>query len=232
MDGGISALAPAIAALAGIGGALGSQLLSHVLITSREKRASEDKQQKERHFISIELVLLLEQYAEGCARVAADAGEDNGAPQPERRSTVNYPELNLQEISGDWRVLKALLMYRIRELPVLQNEARSMIEAALDAYDPPFHTPYFHERQYQFARLGMKAVILAMRLRKSEGLPETRLRDTQWSAYNVLWKKWRDESKRRIVQNRLEKQELAVFEIMNSQRKAVQGAELTESNKP
>lgn len=52
------------------------------------------------------------------------------------------------------------------------------------------------------------------------------------SAYNVLWKKWRDESNRRIVLKGLEKQELAVFEIMNSQRKAVQGAELTESNKP
>jgi len=231
MDGGISALAPAIAALAGIGGALGSQWLSHVLITSREKRASEDKEQKERHFISIELVLILEQYAEGCARVAADAGDDNDPSQPERLPTVNYPELNLQEISGDWRVLKALLMYRIRELPVLQNEARSMIEAALDAYDPPFHAPYFHERQYQFARLGMKAVILAMRLRKSEGLPETRLRDTQWSAYNVLWKKWRDESKRRIFLKRLEMQQLAAFEIMNSQRRVVPGAELTESRK-
>lgn len=232
MGNGISALAPAIAALAGIGGALGSQWLSHVLITGREKRASEDKQQKERHFISVELVLLLEKYAEGCARVAADDGEDNDAPQPERMPTVNYPELNLQEISGDWRLLKALLMYRIRELPVLQNEARSMIEAALDAYDPPYHAQYFYERQYQFARLGMKAVILAMRLRKSEGLPETRLRDTQWSAYNVLWKKWRDESRQRIVQKRLELQQLARFEIMNSQRKAVPGAELTESREP
>lgn len=41
--------------------------------------------------------------------------------------TVNYPLLNLTDVSGDWRVLSRLAMYRIRAFPVLQNEAQRTI---------------------------------------------------------------------------------------------------------
>lgn len=164
-----------------------------------EKQAEENKQQRERIFIAAELVFLLEQYAEGCARVAADHGDDN--PQTEREPTVNYPMLNLTGVSGDWRVLSRLLMYRIRELPVLQNEAKRTIEGVAEYDFPPFYSDYFRERQYQFSRLGMKAVIQAMRLRKAVGLPESRLKDTEWSAFNVLWKVWREERKKRAAEH-------------------------------
>jgi len=159
--------------------------------------------QRERHFISTELIVLLKQYAEGCASVAADAGNDHS--QTEREPTVSYPELDLTGVAGDWRVLPSLLMYRIRQLPVMQNEALRVISGVGEYDHPPYYSDYFRERQYQFARLGMKSVILAMRLRKSASLPESRLQDTEWSAYNVLWKVWRRERKRRTaeyIQNR------------------------------
>lgn len=180
------------------GAAIAAVMLTHRFTLRREKLASEDKQRRERYFIATELIFLLEQYAEGCAGVAADFGDDN--PQAEREPTVSYPELDLTDVSGDWRVLPGLMMYRIRQLPVMQNEAKRTI-AGVGEYDyPPYYSNYFQERQYQFARLGMRAVILAMRLRKSVGLPESRLQDTEWSAYNVLWKVWRRERKRRAAE--------------------------------
>ncbi|MBZ6397916.1 MULTISPECIES: hypothetical protein [Pantoea] len=212
MDGGISVWVPVISVLAGsvLTGTIQYFMnrQNHFFALKREekaaadrlrneKQAEENKLQRERIFITAELVFLLEQYAEGCARVAADHGDDN--PQSEREPTVNYPLLNLTDVSGDWRVLSRLLMYRIRELPVLQNEAQRTI-AGVGEYDhPPYYSYYFRERQHQFSRLGMKAVILAMRLRKAVGLPESRLQDTEWSAYNVLWKVWRQERKRRAA---------------------------------
>lgn len=180
------------------GAAIAVVLLTHRFTLRREKLASENKQRIERYFIATELIFLLEQYAEGCARVAADSGDDN--PQAEREPTVSYPELDLTDVSGDWRVLHGLMMYRIRQLPIIQNEAKRTI-AGVGEYDySPFYSAYFQERQYQFARLGMKAVILAMRLRKSVSLPESRLQDTEWSAYNMLWKVWRRERKRRAAE--------------------------------
>ncbi|HBZ2116272.1 TPA: hypothetical protein MHK32_26895, partial [Klebsiella pneumoniae] len=86
------------------------------------------------------------------------------------------------------------LMYRIRELPVLQDEAHRTIAYAAEYSDPPWHKDYFRERQYQFTRLGIKAVILAVRLRKATGMPETRLTGhDEWSAVSVFRKVWRRE---------------------------------------
>jgi hypothetical protein len=46
----------------------------------------------------------------------------------------------------------------------------------------------------QFTRLGIKAVILAVRLRKATGMPETRLTGhDEWSAVSVFRKVWRRE---------------------------------------
>lgn len=48
----ISAWIPVITALAGIGGALGSQYISHRFTLNREKKASEDKMLREQYFIA------------------------------------------------------------------------------------------------------------------------------------------------------------------------------------
>lgn len=144
---------------------------------------------------------MLERYAEACARVATDDGEDDDAPQPEREAVTDYPELNLTNVSGDWRILDPRLMYRIRELPVLQDEARRAIAYAAQIPIPPLHEDYFRERQYQFTRLGIRAVILAVRLRRATGLLETRLTGhDEWSAVSVFRKVWRRERPLRVAE--------------------------------
>lgn len=159
-----------------------------------EQQLTEDKRQKELFYVTTELVFMLERYAEACARVAADDGKDDAALQPEREAVTEYPELNLADVAGDWRALKFRHMYRIRELPVLQDEARRAIAYAAEIPAPPLHEDYFRERQYQFARLGIRAVILAARLRQATGLPGTRLTGhDEWSAVSVFRKVWRRE---------------------------------------
>lgn len=206
---GVSAWMPVISTLAGgvlAGGvALLVSRMNHRYAREREATASaarlrheeqlaEDKRQKELFYITTELVFMLERYAEACARVAVDDGKDDDAPQPEREAVTHYPELNLKDVSGDWRALQFLHMYRIRELPVLQNEARRSISYAAEIPTPPLHEDYFRERQYQFTRLGIKAVILAVRLRRATGLPETRLTDhDEWSVVSVFRKVWKRE---------------------------------------
>lgn len=183
-----------ITAVSSAGAAFGGVWYGQKLITQREKGTAAAKLASERLFIATELVFMLERYAEACARVATDDGEDDDAPQPERKPVTNYPELNLIDVSGDWRTLEPCLMYRIRELPVLQDEARRATAYAADISFPPWHKDYFRERQYQFTRLGLKAVILAVRLRKATGLPETRLTGhDEWSPVSVFRKVWRRE---------------------------------------
>lgn len=206
-----------ITVVSSAGAALGAVGLTHFFTRRREKAAAEDRLTRERLFIATELVFILERYAEGCARVATDAGEDQ-LPYKEREPTVNFPDLDLIDVSGDWRVLPGKLMYRIRELPVLQNEANRIIGGVGEYDHPPFYTDYFHERQYQYARLGMKALISAMRLRRAVGLPETRLADTEWSAHPVLWKVWRRERRRRAKIFLDKQKEFAEREVQDALR--------------
>lgn len=190
--------------------------LTHRFTLRREQKASEDKLQKERYFIATELVFLLEQFAEGCGSVATDRGykDHDGISVP--GSTA--PELDYSVVTGDWRALPAVLMYRSRELPVLISSARRTVRD-VDSFAPDYEE-FFSERHYQYTRLGLKAIILARRIRKLVGFPEARLDASPWSAQQVLWKEWRLERARRSVQARLHAQALAVFEIVNPTRKA------------
>jgi hypothetical protein len=186
-----------ITAVSSIGAALGGVGLTHHFTRRREERADAAKLESERLYISTELVFLLEKFAESCADVAADTGEDNNDPQPIREPTVDYPELSYQDVTGDWKVLQPRIMYRIRELPVLQSEARKAIAYVKEADFPGDYREYFRERRYQYARLGLKTIIQIRRLRKLAGFPETRLAATFWSAQPVLWEVWRIERRRR-----------------------------------
>lgn len=186
-----------ITAVSSIGAALGGVGLTHHFTQRREERADAAKLENERLYISTELVFLLEKFAASCADVAADTGEDNNDPQPILEPTVDYPELSYQEVTSDWKVLHPRIMYRIRELPVLQSEASKAIAYVKEADFLGDYSEYFRERRYQYARLGLRTIIQVRRLRKIAGFPETRLAATFWSAQPVLWEVWRIERRRR-----------------------------------
>ncbi len=71
---------------------------------------------KKTHCIATELVFMLERYAEVVFRVVTDDGQDDDAPSLREKNCHELPELNLIDVSGDWRTLEPRLMYRIREL--------------------------------------------------------------------------------------------------------------------
>ncbi|HHA2278232.1 TPA: hypothetical protein ACOEHF_004076 [Enterobacter hormaechei subsp. xiangfangensis] len=193
------------------GAAFGGVWYGQWLITQREAKAASGKRDEERLYISTELVFLLEQFAEGCARVATDTGHNDA--QGFTRSNVTTPDIDLSVVSGDWRVLPPRLMYAIREIPILQKGADRLILATEEHDDPPDYFRTFEERRYQYTRLGLRAIIQARRLRKNAGFPATRLDATEWSAQPVLWNVWRLERNRRSVQARLRLQTIAQMNI-------------------
>lgn len=60
-------------------------------------------------------------------------------------------DLSLTDISRDCQVLPTQLMYRIRELPVLQNGVDRAVSSAAEHDDPPDYSDTFFERCYQYA---------------------------------------------------------------------------------
>lgn len=117
------------------GAAFGGVWFGQWLITQREAKATAGKRDEECLYISTELVFLLEQFAEGCARIATDTGHTDA--QGFTRSNESTPEIDLSVVSGDWRVLPPRLMYAIREIPMLQKGADRLILATEEHDDPP-----------------------------------------------------------------------------------------------
>lgn len=188
------------------GAAIGAVFLTHLFTVWRENQAAEKKLKQARQFIAIELVFRLEDFADSCSDVAADTGRDEDEDkdpdseylQHTYKPTVTFPELSFTEVSGDWQVLDVRLMYRTRELTVLQQEANRVISFVGNTDLDGKREEYFRERQYQYARLGLKAIVQVRRLRKMAGFPDTRLdNDSEWSVQRTLKDVWKSERRRR-----------------------------------
>ena len=184
MSAGISLWMPVITALAGIGGALGSQWLSHHFATARELRASEEKLARERYFIATELVFLLERFAQQCVLSATESGDydDRGHIMLEHY----LPEIDYSGVTGDWRSLPHALMYRISELPVLREEGRKSVGSAFENDTPFDGSDGIHELNSQSCRLGLRAIRISRELRRTCGMPDDGLSLHHWSAWRVL----------------------------------------------
>ena len=204
-----------ITAVTSAGAAFGGVWYGQWRITQREKEAATAKLASERLFIATELVFILEQFAEGCARVATDTGKRD--EQGFMRATENPPQIDFDVITGDWRSLDQKLIYAIRELPVLKVWSDREIAGMDESEGPPDYIQTSLERQYLYARLGLKAILQARRLRNLAGLPSTRLDATKWSAQPTLWKVWRNERKRRAQKHILRQRAIVAHQLKMQQ---------------
>ncbi|MGP2817253.1 hypothetical protein [Serratia marcescens] len=185
------------------GAALGGVWLTHYFARRREERAAAAKLASERYFIATELVFKLEDFAEAYAAVAEDDGEPD--ERGYSRATYRVQQIEFDDVTGDWRALPASVMYRVLEFHVLQPEASGMIAHAFEHDSPPDFSWGFRERQYQYARLGLRALFLAKRLRKITGMPSSRLDKYDWSPQKRMWQCWRKERKSRHKQRLAER---------------------------
>ncbi|MGL4032719.1 hypothetical protein ACR3LQ_00290 [Kosakonia cowanii] len=176
------------------GAAIVAVILTHRYTHWREKQAAVQKLKQERLFIATELIFLLEEFAVRCATIATDGAFENRYSLS--GADVGLPEIDLSEVKGDWRVLPARLMYRIRELPITKQSSDRTITTG--GYRAP---PYFEDttttRRYEYTRLGIRAIVLARSLRSLAGFIQTRSEDAIWPAKKALIKAWRQEKKRR-----------------------------------
>jgi hypothetical protein len=114
----------------------------------------------------------LDWFAEGCSDVAYDDGTVMGQfdATESRREQIDRPQLDITSSTLQWRVLPSELLDRILQFP---NEARSLERRLSYEWDsdlPPYDD-YFAERQYQYAKLGIRALKLSTDLRVHAKLP-------------------------------------------------------------
>jgi hypothetical protein len=177
-----------ITAVSSAGAAFGGVWYGQWRTTQREKEAAAEKLASERYFIGTELICLLEHFADKCSDVACDSD-----PDKQNWSVKDLPLLSLEGIEGDWRSLPPVLLFRIRNLPALNREARYVVEHVFQNCSPP---QVVECARYQYARLGLKILFMAYRLRRICGLPPPRddelcsiIGMTLWRNRRAMWRK-------------------------------------------
>lgn len=204
-----------ITAVSSIGAALGGVGLTHHFTRRREERAAAAMRDSERLYIATELVFTLEKFAEKCATIATHGAYENRYSLS--GAEVDLPEIDFSDVKGDWRVLPARLMYRVRELPVIKQSSDRTITFGYRA--PPYFEDATVTRRYEYTRLGIRALVLARSLRKLAGFVQTRSDDTIWPAKRALKKVWTLEKRRRRNMEMIYAQELARADLNRSSSK-------------
>jgi hypothetical protein len=134
-----------------------------------------DRRTRERHarYLAIRVVCVLDRYLESCAEVAIDDGLCEGQPNAEGflEPQVSLPPPPAFSDDMDWKSIPHELMYRLLSLPSEAEVANRMIAGAAEHDTPPDYASFFEERQYQYAKLGLRAFKLTDEIRKAYAIP-------------------------------------------------------------
>ncbi|PLR32662.1 hypothetical protein CYR32_14900 [Chimaeribacter coloradensis] len=141
------------------------------------------KRKAERAHVTVQLVLLLDQFASECASVAGDDGTWLGQRDKDGglRAQVDEPKLDYSGIKGEWKSLWPNLIYQVHDLALQQTYADQTIRNDFEESSPPDDNLSFETRQYEYARLGLKAYAIASDLRDRAGLPQR-----TWNSWNPI----------------------------------------------
>ena len=124
-------------------------------------------------YLAIRTVCLLDRFIDDCASVAADDGTSQGQPAGKDgcyESQVTAPDFEINSLDGDWKAIPQDFMYALISFPMHVEAADHRVSGAMENSSPPFED-VIDERQFQYAKLGLKAAPLAEKLRRHYQIP-------------------------------------------------------------
>jgi hypothetical protein len=144
------------------------------------------KDEKDAKYLAALLSFELDRYASACADVVGDDGLCEGQPDPNGyyRVQVSIPVFEPLLIKGEWTALPQDIMYEVLDLPHKAEAANGKISSVFEFDNPPDFSSGFEERQFQYANLGINALMLADKLKTHAGFPKRA--DLRWSPMKYL----------------------------------------------
>ncbi|MVT06084.1 hypothetical protein CD006_26485 [Enterobacter sp. 10-1] len=195
-----------ITAVSSIGAALGGVSLTHRFTRRREERAAADKTAAERLYIVTELVFSLERYASAWRYVRWHS-------LYEFLKENSIPTLDLSGASGDWRVLPSRLIFRIRSLEAEQ----AALVLHIEQMDSPTDLREQQTLYLECVQAGLKAFLLAAKLRREAGLPDSAQLSGKSGTFMQLLNKRRQHWGAAIIQRETDREVSELTRSFNSQ---------------
>ncbi len=133
-------------------------------------------------YLAMHAVCILDEYANRCTRVAMDDGQRNEDGNLE--TTMDLPSPPRYPLDVDWNSIDHELMYRLPSYPSRAEAANRIVESAYVNAFPPDYEVVYEARHYQYAKLGLDAIVLAQEIRQTYGIPDDEFAD--WNPIEYL----------------------------------------------
>lgn len=161
----VNTIIPAAIGLAGV-------VIGSLIGVAKDWLLSGSKKKKDMEYLAARVVTVLDEFAEGCASVAGDNGTSYGQPDEQGcySPQVEPPEIGFHGLEVVWTALPGYLLYEVMNFPNEVAAVKRYLNAAVETADPPYDD-YMEERQYEYAKLGVKADHFASKLRTVTGFP-------------------------------------------------------------
>lgn len=161
----VNTIIPAAIGLAGV-------VIGSLIGVAKDWLLSGSKKKKDIEYLAARVVTVLDEFAEGCASVAGDNGTSYGEPDEQGcySPQVDPPEISFHDLEVAWTALPGYLLYEVTNFPNEVTSVKRYLNNAAEMADPPYDD-YMEERQYEYAKLGVKANHFASKLRAVARFP-------------------------------------------------------------
>lgn len=168
------------------------------LITSWYNRKRETS--TEQFYLALQVTLMLDNFVEQALLRTTDFGEYD-SKGINRHKTVE-PSFDFSSLDVNWKCLPQNLAKRILELSNLVKESKRNIYEAMNEdianSNIPDFDEFFKTNQYEYAKLGGKALTLSMELKKLAKIDDALSLRRYKEVGKLLEKKWLSYSKEKI----------------------------------
>ncbi|SXF39247.1 hypothetical protein [Klebsiella variicola] len=137
-------------------GAASAVIAPPIIVGIKESIFESKKANKERLYMSVQLIFVLDKFTADCAHVAYDDGYPDGCPPVGHAvAQVQTPTFDLSNVKGEAKHLNANFIYKLHKIEIkkIQIAGRLSDEALFD--DPPYMTAYFELRRQLYGELGL-----------------------------------------------------------------------------
>lgn len=160
------------ALIGGISGVISAYLTS--TLTGRAATAASNRSDKrDGLYLAAQIGPTLRQYASLCLRAAHDDGYEEGRPSGDNgecEPTIRVDAFKPNEIEGvNWQSLPPKLMVDVFTFDDKRVAALDALSDWDEYFDPPEHAKFFTDRQFQYAKLGIEAIELGIRVFNETG---------------------------------------------------------------
>ena len=138
------------------------------------------KAKRERKYVEVQLIFLLNKFASGCVEVAWDDGYPPDAQKQGRPKTQHeIPVLGLSSVRGEHKFLKANLLKELHSIEIMQLQIQQKLREIDFQNDDPEESAYYDYRRRQYAELGIFTATLNKKICQNLRLAEETMSGNQ-----------------------------------------------------